>query len=187
MELVLECTTRPDGSKPNALRRSGQIPAVLYGHKGAESTELTVEAKAVERLLKKASVNNTLIDLQVSDGEGSGKALLREVQTHPWKGYVYHLSFFSIANQQSLDISVPVRLVDEAECPGLKVGSGSIDQSMAKLKVRCAAGVIPDHIDVSLAGVEVGQMKHVSDLTMPDGVEALDKPDNVIVTILAPR
>ena len=91
MELAVECQKRAEGSKPNALRRSGLIPAVLYGHKGSESSSLTIKAKTVEHLLKKHAVNNTLIDLSIPDLSWSGKTLLREVQVHPWKGYPYHL------------------------------------------------------------------------------------------------
>ncbi|HEY9907578.1 MAG TPA: hypothetical protein V6D18_08210, partial [Thermosynechococcaceae cyanobacterium] len=58
MELTLECQTRPAGSKPNALRRSGLIPAVLYGHNGVESISLTVPAKAAEILVRDGSLNN---------------------------------------------------------------------------------------------------------------------------------
>ncbi|MHC5720014.1 MAG: 50S ribosomal protein L25, partial [Nostoc sp.] len=97
MAITVESLKRPEGSKPRALRRSGLIPANLYGHKGTESISLTIEAKTVERLLKRASVNNTLIDLNVTDIPWRGKALLRELQIHPAKGTPYHLSFFAVA------------------------------------------------------------------------------------------
>jgi len=94
MAITVECKKRPEGSKPKALRRSGEIPANLYGHKGTESISLTIDAKTVERLLKRASVNNTLIDLKVTDVPWQGQALIRELQVHPAKGTPYHLSFF---------------------------------------------------------------------------------------------
>ena len=78
MELTLECQKRVEGSKPNALRREGLIPAVVYGHNGAESIAFTVKAKKVEHLLRDATVNNTLIDLNIPEIPWSGKALLRE-------------------------------------------------------------------------------------------------------------
>ena len=111
MELAVECQKRAEGSKPNALRRSGMIPAVLYGHKGCESISLTIKAKTVEQLLKKRVVNNALIDLSIPELSWSGKTLLREVQVHPWKGYPYHLSFFSVASQDSLEVELSLRFV----------------------------------------------------------------------------
>jgi large subunit ribosomal protein L25 len=97
MSITIECQQRPEGTKPNALRRSGLIPANLYGHSGAESISLVVDAKAVERLLKKAAVNRTEVELSVTDLNWTGKTVIREVQTHPAKGTTYHLSFFAAA------------------------------------------------------------------------------------------
>jgi large subunit ribosomal protein L25 len=97
MSIALESQKRPEGSKAKALRRSGLIPANLYGHKGAESISLVVDAKVVERLLKQATPNKTEIVLSVPDLEWSGTTVLREVQIHPAKGTTYHLSFFAVA------------------------------------------------------------------------------------------
>lgn len=97
MALTVECKQRPDGSKPNALRRSGLIPANLYGHNGSESISLVVDAKVVERLLKQARVNSTEVEVSVADLNWTGKTVIREVQRHPAKGTTYHLSFFATA------------------------------------------------------------------------------------------
>lgn len=96
MELKIEGQKRVEGSKPNALRRDGLIPAVLYGHNGAESVQFTLDAKDVGILLKRVTVKKTVIQLNVPDLSWSGKTLLQEVQRHPWKDYPYHLSFFSV-------------------------------------------------------------------------------------------
>ena len=93
MELTVECQKRPEGSKPNALRRTGLIPANLYGHKGTESISLTLNAKEAERLLKKAAVNNTIVQLNIPEISWRGQTIIREVQKHPAKGSLYHLSF----------------------------------------------------------------------------------------------
>ncbi|NJN88673.1 MAG: 50S ribosomal protein L25 [Leptolyngbyaceae cyanobacterium SL_7_1] len=95
MELSIEGQKRIPGSKPNALRREGRIPAVLYGHNGSESIALTIGAKDVEVLLKKAKVTAPEVQLTIPELSWNGKAVLQEVQTHPSKGYVYHVSFFS--------------------------------------------------------------------------------------------
>lgn len=101
MELTIDAQKREEGSKPNALRRSGRIPAVLYGHKGAESDSLTVDAKTAERLVQQASINKTPIQLNISDLGWNGRTLLREVQAHPWKGNIYHLSFFAVSGDDT--------------------------------------------------------------------------------------
>lgn len=95
MALTVESKTRPEGSKPKALRRSGFIPANLYGHNGRESISLVVDAKTVERLLKTAAVDKTEIELNIPDLQWTGKTVLKEVQIHPAKGTPYHISFFA--------------------------------------------------------------------------------------------
>ncbi|MEA5552340.1 50S ribosomal protein L25 [Anabaena cylindrica UHCC 0172] len=95
MAITVESKKRPEGSKPKALRRSGLIPANLYGHNGIESISLVLDAKVVERLLKQAAPNKTEIELSIPELEWNGKTVLREVQIHPAKGTPYHLSFFA--------------------------------------------------------------------------------------------
>ncbi|MTJ49025.1 50S ribosomal protein L25 [Dolichospermum sp. UHCC 0259] len=95
MAIALESKPRPEGSKPKALRRSGLIPANLYGHKGIESIALVLDAKVVERLLKQVTPNKTEIELSIPELEWTGTTVIRELQLHPAKGTPYHLSFFA--------------------------------------------------------------------------------------------
>ena len=95
MAIALESKPRPEGSKPGALRRSGLIPANLYGHKGIESISLVLDAKVVERLLKQVIPNKTEIELSIPELEWTGTTVIRELQIHPAKGTPYHLSFFA--------------------------------------------------------------------------------------------
>lgn len=97
MSITVECQTRPEGSKPRALRRSGMIPANLYGHNGAESISLVLDAKDVEHLLKTTAVNKTELELKITDISWNGTTVIKEVQTHPAKGTPYHLSFYACA------------------------------------------------------------------------------------------
>jgi large subunit ribosomal protein L25 len=181
MELTIECQTRSTESKANALRRSGLIPAVLYGHNGAESVALTINAKSAELLVRSASLNNTLIEVNVPDLPWSGKALLREVQVHPWKRFIYHLSFFSVASQASLEVDVPLHFVGEPV--GVKLNGGSLDLVVTSLRVKCAPGNIPDGITADISHLDLGQSLHVSDLLLPAGVVTLVKSEQVIANV----
>jgi large subunit ribosomal protein L25 len=182
MELTVECKKRAEGSKPNALRRGGQIPAVLYGHKGAESVALTLDAKAAETLVKKSSLNNTLIQINVPDLPWSGKALLREVQAHPWKRNLYHLSFFSVSATDKLEVTVPIHFVGTAV--GAKQDGGSMDTVLNELEVACTGDSIPEVIEVDVSNMNIGDAIHVHELTLPAGVTALGEGDRVVVSIL---
>jgi large subunit ribosomal protein L25 len=185
MELSIECKTRPEASKANALRRSGQIPATLYGHKGAESVSLTVDAKDADTMIRKAAVNNTLIRVNVPDQNWSGKAVLREVQTHPAKGYLYHLSFFSIAAQDSLEVTVPLNFVGESF--GVKQEQGILETTLTEIPMKCAPGDIPESLDVDISDLKVGDVIHVSDLKLPADAEPLLELKRTIAAVHPPR
>ncbi|MCC3432781.1 MULTISPECIES: 50S ribosomal protein L25/general stress protein Ctc [unclassified Microcoleus] len=185
MEIAVECQKRAEGSKPNALRRSGLIPAVLYGHKGSESISITVKAKTVETLLKKHAVNNTLIDLSIPELSWSGKTLLREVQVHPWKGFPYHLSFFSVATQDSLEVEVSLHFVGESV--GVKLEGGMLETVLTQIAVKCKPDSIPDAIEVDISNLKVGDALHIHELVLPAGAEALGDPTQVVVTVLGTK
>ncbi|MBL1178325.1 50S ribosomal protein L25/general stress protein Ctc [Pantanalinema sp. GBBB05] len=185
MELTIECQTRPAGSKPNALRRSGLTPAVIYGHNGTESLELAVNTKTAEMLIRSAAVNSSLIDVTIPDLSWNGKALLREVQAHPWKKSLYHLSFFAVGSHASLEVDIPLRLVGEPK--GVRLSGGTLDQVLTSLHVRCAPDNIPDTIDIDVSGLDVGDGLHVSELTLPDGVVATGESERIVASVLAGR
>ena len=185
MELTVECQKREEGSKPKALRRSGLLPAVLYGHNGAESIALTINAKTAEKLLKQAGVKNSLIQLNIPDLSWSGKTLLREVQKHPWKDSLYHLSFFAVAAQDSIEVEVPLNFTGNS--PGVKQDGGILGTEITQLAVRCAPNKIPENIDVDISALRIGGALHVGELTLPDGVIALGNKEQVVVQVLAPQ
>ncbi|MDZ8107348.1 MAG: 50S ribosomal protein L25/general stress protein Ctc [Nostoc sp. DedQUE12a] len=185
MAITVECQKRPEGSKPKALRRSGEIPANLYGHKGTESISLTINAKTVERLLKRASVNNTLIDLNITDIPWRGNALIRELQLHPAKGTPYHLSFFAVAGHG--DTNVEVRLRFQGDAVGVKQEGGVLDTVVTELQVSCAPENIPEFIDIDVSNLKIGDSLSISDISFPDGVTPLAEPERVIVSLLPPQ
>ncbi len=184
MTVTVECQTRKEGSKPRALRREGLLPATLYGHKGAESTALTLTTKAAQVLLKNAKVNNTLVDVTIPDQSWKGKALIREVQAHPWKRTLYHLSFFAVAAQDSLQVTVPLRLVGESV--GVKKG-GIIEQLITELQVNCAPDKIPEAIEVNTSAMDIGTTLGVNELVLPEGVSLVNESDQGVLSITAPR
>lgn len=185
MELTIECQTRATDSKPRALRRSGLIPAVLYGHQGTESISLTLDAKDVTNLLKDPTHSSSLIQLTISDSGWSGKTLLREVQTHSWKGNPYHLSFFAVAAHGDIDVEVPVRIVGESVA--VKTGGCVLETLMTSVAIKCSPEIIPDAIEVDISKMGMGETFQVKDLNLPTGVEAMAEPEQVVVSIQGTR
>lgn len=91
----IECAKRPEGSKPNALRREGKLPATIYGHNGAESVQVVVDAKAAGFLVRDAVERESKIEVSVPDMNWTTSAVLQEVQKHPWRESLYSISFFA--------------------------------------------------------------------------------------------
>jgi large subunit ribosomal protein L25 len=182
MELTVECQKRLEGSKPNSLRRDGLIPAVLYGHDGTESVALTLKTRIAEVLVKKAVLNNTMIELSVPEIPWNGKALLREVQAHPWKRNLYHLSFFSVGSQSSIEVTVPLHFVGEST--GVKQDGGRLDVVLNEVTVACAPSAVPETIEIDVSSLKVGDALHVHELVLPAGITVLGEADRVVVSVL---
>ncbi|MEE3716889.1 50S ribosomal protein L25/general stress protein Ctc [Tumidithrix elongata RA019] len=182
MQLTIESQTRSPKDTPRALRRSGKIPGTVYGHKGSESTAISLDAKDVFTLLRTAVINNTLVELNIADGDFKGNTLLREVQHHPYKNEVYHLSFFSIAAQTSVEVEIPLHFVGVPV--GVKVGGGSVDVTMKAVRVSCPPNSVPETIEVDITNLNVGEGIHISDLVFPEGVVPITDTTPLVVTIL---
>lgn len=124
-----------------------------------------------------------LVQLNIPELPWSGKALLREVQTHPWKPQVYHLSFFSVGAQETLNVGVPLHFVGDAV--GVREG-GVLDPVITELEVQCAPDRIPEFIEVDVSNLGAGESLHIRELILPEGVTAMQEQDSTIVTITAP-
>lgn len=185
MPLTIECQTRPEKTNPRAVRREGRIPATIYGHKGAESTAVSLNTKDAIALLRKAVINNTLIDVNVTDGDFNGITILREVQYHPYKDDIYHISFFSIAAQSKIEVSIPVNFVGVPV--GVKVGGGILEILMNEIQVSCPPTGIPLSFEVDISELDLGQGVHVSDIVLPEGVVVISDGTPLLVTVAGGR
>ena len=184
MEFTLECKSRPEASKPRALRRDGLIPANLYGHKGAESMSLVLDKKEAITLLRSAKINNTLVDLKVADLDWNGKVLIREVQAHPWKRELHHISFFCPSGDKEVEVVVPLEVVGTSV--GISQG-GILEKTGTEVKVRCLPDRIPQTLEMDITNVDIGKTFAVGDLVLPEGVVVLDDPNKNLIGIAAPR
>jgi large subunit ribosomal protein L25 len=164
-----------------ALRRSGRVPAVMYGH-GEETREISVDALELERLLSSISVENTLIDLRL-DGGATARALIREVQWHPFKPIVLHVDFLQIHAGEAIKLDVPVRLLGPPI--GVREHGGVLQQSLHELHVECLPRHIPEVVEVDVAGLEIGDAIYVRDIQLPN-VTILNDVDLAICSVTGP-
>ena len=169
-------------SAARKMRRGGQIPAVIYGH-GDKTRELTVDAHELEVLFSRISVENTIINLAITEEKAEVPALVRDVQAHPYKGSVLHVDFYQIHAGETLEVEIPIRLVGSA--PGVREG-GILEQPIHELPIRCLPAAIPQVLEVDVSGLDMGDSLHVSDIPLPEGVESLMDPERTICSVVAP-
>ena len=153
-------------------RRAGKVPTVLYGH-GAEPRHLDVPGHDLFLIVR--GNKNALVELKIK-----GKtqlALVKDVQVHPVRRDILHADFLAVKAGEKVDVEVPVVVVGEP-VPGTV---HSVEEFT--ILVKAPATSIPEHVEVSIEGVEAGTALHVSDLSLPAGVEVELDPETVVVSV----
>jgi len=158
------------------VRRNGKIPAVLYGLK--DNFSFSVCPNNLSDILK-AKGQNSLIDLDL-EGDKKRKVLLKDYQSHPLRERWVHVDFLEVDTTKVVKVSVDVNLVGKSA--GEKMG-GLVNQVIKVLHIECLPADIPQFVEVDITGVELGQVLHVSDLSLPDKVKILHKPSDAIVSV----
>jgi large subunit ribosomal protein L25 len=167
------------------LRRSGRVPAVMYGNE-MEPVHLTVDAKEVEHLFHEISWENTVIDLQIEGEKEPHQILVREIQSPPDKPQVpVHIDFLRIQKGVAIDVEIPVNLVGVPV--GVRVHGGVLEQIIHELPVRCVPSLIPESVEVDVSGMELDDSLHVSDLTLEEGVEITIDLKRTVCLVATPR
>jgi large subunit ribosomal protein L25 len=170
------------GSGPaGRYRREGKVPATVYGLE-ADPQSVLVGARELERILHGASGANTLITLNL--GEGDALALARQIQRHPTRGDLVHVDFVRIRRDVAGTAEVP--LLVEGEPPGARQG-GLLEQLLFSVTIEAMPGSIPNSVTVDISNLELGDQIHVSDLPVPAGVTLQHEPDALVVQVAIPR
>ncbi len=166
-----------------ALRRDGKIPAVIYGH-GREPMALSIEARTVSKLLETIGGETRMIDVSI-DGNAPVKAIVREVQRNPVRRVdVIHLDLYAVVANEPITVEVPVHIVGIAD--GVRNHGGVLEHTLHRVSVHVLPAEIPEHIDVDVSALGVGDSIHVSDLTIAKG-EILNDGGLSVVSVVAPR
>jgi large subunit ribosomal protein L25 len=180
----LKASPRADTGKNSArkMRATGRVPAVVYGH-GEQTRMLSVDAHELELLFKRVHWENTIIHLTIAGERGDVRALVREVQAHPYRGTVLHVDFQQIHAGEKVTVQVPIRLIGTP--PGVKLG-GILMNTITDLEVRCLADRIPEVIEVDVSNLAIGDSVHLREITLPEGVEAQIDAERSICSVAPP-
>ena len=183
LTLAAETRDRVGKGASRALRRDGRVPAVIYGN-NENPTSIHLEEKALVKALMTGHFMNSVVMI-----EGTGAAvrtLPKDVAFDPVTDRPVHVDFLRISEHAKVTVAVPVVFTDEESAPGIKRG-GVLNIVRHELELVCDAAEIPDQIEISLKGVEVGDSIHISAVTLPKGVEsAITDRDFTIATVVAP-
>ena len=181
--LEAELKERAGKGAARAVRRSGRVPAVIYGAKKGP-VMITLDPRDVTRELNTGSFFATLFDIQV---EGDKERVLpRDLQFHPVTDRALHIDFLRVSAATMVTVQVPCNFINEEESPGLKRG-GVLNVVRYEIELNCRADAIPSEIEIDLAGLDIGDGVHISMVPLPDGVEpTITDRDFTIATVAAP-
>lgn len=170
-------------SSSRAVRRVGDIPAVIYGD-GKDSVSVVLNGNEFRKLISQSSIFSQLLNVQV-DGEDNS-VLTRDIQFHPVTDYPLHADFLRIAKGAKIAVMVAVEFINDDKSPGLKTG-GILNVVRHEVELYCPADSIPESIIVDLEGTNVGDSIHISAVSLPSDVETtITDRDFTIATIAAP-
>jgi large subunit ribosomal protein L25 len=183
LEVRERAETEVGSRNARRLRKQGFVPGVLYGKGHARA--IVVGERDLRTALTGPSGLHGIVDVVIEGQKSPHHAVLKEYQQHPIRGTLTHVDFHEVRLDQPIQASVTVQLLGES--PGTKVG-GVIQQVVREIRVEALPGLIPEHIDADLSGLEVGEILRLEDLDAIEGVTFLDDPhETVIATCSLPR
>lgn len=166
-EFVAESRGQSGKNAARRVRRTGNVPAVIYGgHR--EPQMLTLSHNEIIKHLAHEAVYSHVLDVTI-DGK-SEKAVLKGVQRHPAKFQILHMDFLRVEMTEVLKVHVPLHFINENTSIGGKKG-GIVAHAMIDVEVSCLPAALPDYIEVDLARLDIGESAHLSDIILPSGVE----------------
>jgi len=170
-----------ESKKPNALRRSGFVPATIYGH-GFSSESVQVNAKEFSKIPHKAYSHINELDIE---GKEKYPVLIRNVQVDPVLDNYLNIEFYRIKSDEKLSLKVPLNYTGHS--PAVTAG-GVLIVSFDEIEIQCLPKDIPDAIDVDLEQItEIGQAIHAKDLKIGSGIKIIARGEEVLARVEVPK
>lgn len=183
LELVVEPRAKAGKGSARAARRSGMVPAVVYGGKKAPET-ICIPQNELVRLLNKGGFLSHQYDLKI--GDRSERVIPRDIQLHPVKDTPMHVDFLRLSKDSRIVVEIPVHFVGEDDCPGLREG-GVLNAVRTRLELEVPASAMPEFIEVDISTLELGDQIRISNVTLPEGCQStITDRDFMIATIATP-
>ncbi len=170
-------------------RKADQVPVILYGA-GQDPQPLSIPHKELHKACENEAFFSHIITLNA--GGKSQEVILKDLQRHPAKDRIMHADFMRIRRDQTINVEVPLHFINEDSCVGVRQSGGNISHNMTAVEVSCLPGDLPEFIEFDVQELDVGDVIHMSELTLPAGLTmpALQQGpdhDHVVVSVHAPR
>jgi large subunit ribosomal protein L25 len=170
-------------------RRNGQVPMVVYGG-GEDEQYLLVDHNRIYRQLNVEAFHSALVQLHV--GDDLQRAILRDVQMHPYKQQVMHLDFQRVSRKDTITMTVPLHFIGEEDAPGVNVENGIMTHGMLSVDVSCLGSDLPEYVEVDVSGLGMGESVHLGEVKLPEGVELASTVQESdlelsVASVLAPK
>ena len=164
-------------------RRDGMVPGIVYGG-GVDPVAINIPFNALLKRLKQGRFLSTLFNLKV-EGHDDVRVICRNVQRDVVKDLPTHLDLMRLRRTSRINLFIHVDFINHEKSPGLKKG-GVLTVVRQEVELNVLAGDIPDHVTVDLAGLNIGDVIKISNVTLPEGSKPTIDRDFVIANISAP-
>jgi large subunit ribosomal protein L25 len=164
------------------LRRDGKVPGVVYGHQFTEPLAILIEGRDLRNALTGHNINS-VFTLEI-EGRGATPVMVHERQLDSISNHYLHIDLYAVNLAEAVEANVPIVAVGHA--PGVKEG-GVLDIVLREIAVEALPGSIPEHIDVDISSLNIGDNVHVRELTAPEGVKIIQDGDEIVLSVLAPQ
>ena len=182
MTITLAVTARDASANSDAIRKAGDVPAVVYGTK-QEPISIALSGKEFEKVRKEAG-ESTIVELTGLDE--TVEVLIKDVAFHPVKQEVTHVDFYAFERGKDMTTTVPLEFIGEAPVEESK--AGTVTKVLHEIEVTCRPSALPSHIDVDITGlVNVEDKIHISDIKAPEGVIIEGEPEDPVVVVSAAK
>ncbi len=170
---LLDATVRTDMGKgaSRRLRREDKVPGILYGGDEAP-VALTFDHNKINNSADYEAFYSHVLTLNI-DGK-KVEALVKDMQRHPYKPKITHIDFQRVIAGEELHTNVPLHFINEDKCEAVKNDGGIAEHHVNEIEITCLPKDLPEYIEVDMAGVEMGQTVHLSDITLPAGITSVE-------------
>jgi len=187
MKFDAEAVARKETGKGVArqIRRTGKIPAVIYGQ--GKSQMLEVDPMAIRKILIAQAGSTGLISLRIMDGteEVKNTAVIQDYQLDPITGFLLHVDLLEVDMNKPVRVQVQVNIIGGVPV-GVKVDKGVLHQPMRELHIECLPNAMPEQIEVDASALGIGEGIHVREVKAGEGIKILDDPNEMVVNVSAP-